>query len=123
MDEPASPDQTYWHPRAASGCTTEFTVLIGPHGLERHGFPGGNVGALFLMGLTARSGDVVALMVHESVGNDESDRQLADMRRIAVATFREEGRSGWSNQRAIFPIVDRQGVGTAIEIAVPDDPR
>ncbi len=121
MDEPASPDQTYWHPRAASGCTTEFTVLIGPHGLERHGFPGGNVGALFLMGLTARNGDVVALIVHESAGTEESDRQLVDMKRIAVETFREDGRAGWRNQRAVFPIVDRHGVGTAIEIAVPDD--
>lgn len=121
MDHPRIPEETYWHPAPRKGRTIEFTVLIGPHALVREGFPGGEVSTLFLMGLTASNGDLVALMVHETAGSEESERQLADMRRIAVTTFREEGRSGWSNQRAIFPVVDGHGVGNAVEIAVPDD--
>jgi hypothetical protein len=73
------------------------------------------------MGLTAPNGDVVTLMVHETTGSSESERQLAEMRVRAIAALREDGRAGWRNQRALFAVVDREGMGNAIEIAVPDD--
>lgn len=121
VDTPHIPDDTYWHPAPPEDGTTEFTILIGPHELEQRSFPGGGVGALFVMGLTAGNGDRVALMVHETSSTRESRTDLERMRRRAVSVMRADGRQGWYNQRAIVPIVDKYGVGTAVELAIPDD--
>lgn len=123
MDRPGIPEETYWHPAPKHGMTTEYTVLIGPHDMEQGPYPGVGVGALFLMGVTARNGDRVALMVHETTGSPETAAALDEMRAHTVNLIRAEGRSGWRNQRAVIPTPDRHGVGTAVELALPDDVR
>jgi hypothetical protein len=113
--------QIYWHPAPAQDDrTTEYTVLIGPHELKQEGFPGGNVGALFLMGLTAANGDRVALMVHESKATRRSRVSLERARKDHVEWMLREGRTGWCNQRALLPAIDRHGVGNVVELALPD---
>ena len=121
VDKPRIPEETYWHRVPEPGRTTEFTVLIGPHDVEQGPYPGGHVGALFLMELRAHNSDRVALMVHETTGTPDSEAQLEKQRVRTVDFVRSQGRSGWRNQRTIVPAVDVYGVGTAVEIAIPDD--
>ena len=113
--------QIYWQPAPArDDQTTEFTILIGPHELQQEGFPGGHVGALFLMGLTAGNGDRVALLVHETSATKQSRVGLERARRLHVEWMLRDGRTGWRNQRALLPGIDRHGVGTVVEMAIPD---
>lgn len=121
---PASvPAVDYWHPIPEPGRTTEFTVMIGPTDEEQGPLPGGNVGARLVAGLTARNGDAVALMVHDSRATPESDAAIEAWRSDTVAWLRAQGRTGWHHQRQIVAQPDRHGVGTAVELAIPDDDR
>lgn len=113
----------YWHPIPEAGRTTEFTVVIGPSEVEQGPLPGRNVDARHLATITARNGDTVALMVHDTVGSPETEEMLEFMRADTVEWLKQNGRSGWHNQRQIVSMPDRHGVGTAIELAIPDDDR
>jgi hypothetical protein len=59
-------------------------------------------------------------MVHETSATRQSRLGLERARKSHAEWMLREGRTGWRNQRALLPGIDRHGVGTVVELAVPD---